>query len=133
MEETFKRVIRLLKKTGDKMIFFDSQEPENSFVMIDLDHYEEEVLKGDLKGPILVKKDNLTNEDLTDKINRDISDWRNQENSPYLSEETAMGSQNFRSNPANIKEESEKSDNGTKKSSWQIPGEVKKAASAIEE
>ena len=36
MNEYFQRIVRLIKKTGEKMVFFDSQQPENSFVILNI-------------------------------------------------------------------------------------------------
>lgn len=121
MDENFRRIIRLLKKTGDKMVFFDSQEPENSFVAMSIDSYEQELT---VKEPndITVKALSLTEDDLADKINRDLSEWKNQENSQYLVEETTIGSQYFVKNPPKLNE---------KPKNWQIPGSTKEAAEEI--
>ncbi len=121
MDENFQRIIRLIKKTGDKMVFFDSQQPENSFVVLSVEAYERE-LDASLKNNIPVKSLGLTEGALTDKINRDLAEWKNQENNQYLSEETAIGSQYFVPNPSKFSE---------KTKNWQISGATKHAAEEI--
>ena len=64
----------------------------------------------------------LTEDDLTDKINRDLAEWKNSENFENLAEETSIGSQYFAQNP---QKSSEKTKN------WQIPGQIKKAAEEV--
>ncbi|MFZ4648322.1 MAG: hypothetical protein ACOYMB_01655 [Patescibacteria group bacterium] len=122
MDENFQRIIRLIKKTGDKMVFFDSQQPENSFVVLSLEAYERELNGDNLKSETPVKPLGLTEGGLTDKINRDLAEWKNQENTPYLDEETEIGSQFFSQSPP---KSSEKAKN------WQIPGAIKQAAEEI--
>lgn len=43
MSSQLQRAINLAKKTGDKLIVFDSREPENSYVLIPFAEYEREV------------------------------------------------------------------------------------------
>ncbi|MCX6797623.1 MAG: hypothetical protein NTX66_00145 [Candidatus Falkowbacteria bacterium] len=108
MLDQLKKAIKLIKKTGDKIVFFDSQEPENTVVLVDLDSYEKMVLGGEIADNKLVYKKTLTDEDLTDKINREILIWKNQENSRFLEEENKA------------------------RKGWQIPPEVKSGAKEIE-
>lgn len=122
MNEYLQRMIRLIKKTGDKMVFFDSQQPENSFVIFSLEAYEREVEDKETNKQIPVKTLGLTEDDLTDKINRDLAEWKNSENLENLAEETSIGSQYFAPNPP---KSSEKTNN------WQIPGQIKKAAEEV--
>jgi hypothetical protein len=122
MNEYFQRIVRLIKKTGDKMVFFDSQQPENSFVIFSLEAYERELENKPTNSEIPVKTLGLTEDDLTDKINRDLAEWKNSENFENLAEETSIGSQYFVQNP---QKSSEKTKN------WQIPGQIKKAAEEV--
>ena len=108
MLDQLKKAIKLVKKTGDKIIFFDSQEPENTVVILDLDAYEKLALATEKSTGNEGSTHNLTDEDLTDKINREILMWKNQENSQFLEEE-----------------------NKTRKG-WQIPPAIKNAAKEIE-
>jgi hypothetical protein len=55
-----------------------------------------------------IKSEKLTEDDLTDKINREISMWKNRDNSAFLNEENKP------------------------KKAWQIPSQVKNNAQNIE-
>ena len=122
MDENFQRVIRLIKKTGDKMVFFDSQQPENSFVIFSLEAYEKELEAESSPKEIPVQALGLTEDGLTDKINRDLVEWKNNGNSQHLAEETTIGSQYFAQGPSKTSE---------KTKNWQIPGQIKEAAEEI--
>jgi len=131
--EQLKRILNLIKKTGDKVVVFDAIEPDASYVLMNFDSYEgmidgqaetslrtkvesvnplaelakKEELKADiadLEGNSL----NLTEEDLTDKINREISVWKNTQNAESLA-----------------------ADDRPKKA-WSIPPQVKNKAQEIE-
>jgi len=113
MIDSLSKIISLIKKTGDKVVVYDRENPLDSYVIMDLEQYAELADKNCLKsGKMIENKSNteadLTAEDLTDRINRDICTWRNEENSEYLGEE----SQNR--NP------------------WAIPLKVKNGAQKIE-
>lgn len=108
MFDQLKKAIKLVKKTGDKIIFFDSQAPEDTVVLVDLDSYEKMVFGGDKADNKLAYNKNLTDEDLADKINREILLWKNQENSQFLEEENKP------------------------RKTWQIPPDIKSGAKEIE-
>ena len=79
------KAINLVKKTGDRLIIFDSSRPDDVFVILSLKDYENLVLgKSEVRG--------LTEEELLDKINRDIAIWKSEQNSD---EETAVNSDYF--------------------------------------
>lgn len=70
MADRLQRLIHLINKTGDKLIVFDQQNSDNCYVISSLSDYEEVVKEGgDIKG--------LTEDELIDKINRDIAIWKN--------------------------------------------------------
>jgi hypothetical protein len=70
MQDRLQRLIHLINKTGDKLIVFDQQNPDNCYVISGLTDYEDIVKEGsDVKG--------LTEDELIDKINRDIAIWKN--------------------------------------------------------
>lgn len=104
MREHLKKALRLARKTKDAILFFDAESPEDSFAILDLDRYEEIVDPVILNKKDRVYQSNLTGEDLADKINREISDWKNTEQSDYLFEETKESPR------------------------WQIPPHIKKKA-----
>ena len=69
MQDQLQKAINLAKKTGDKLIVFDSSKPDNVFVVLSLKDYENLVLgKSEVRG--------LTEDELLDKINRDIAIWK---------------------------------------------------------
>lgn len=104
MRKHLKKALRLARKTNDAIIFFDSENPEDSFAILDLDRYEQIVDQKTLDDNKAVYKGDLTDDNLADKMNREISDWQNEEKAEYLAEES-------KSRP-----------------NWQIPSAVKKKA-----
>ncbi len=71
MKEIFERLFNLIKKTGDKVVFYDSAKGE-AYVMMRMEDYEKMTVntQGD---------ENLTNfhaSDKIEKINQDIAMWR---------------------------------------------------------
>ncbi len=125
--EQLKKILKLIKRTGDRVVVFDSSAPEDSYVIMDLDRYAGMMTGSELADPRVVannqaniqelsleksrkneEKENLTEEDLTDKINREISIWKNRENASYLGEENKP------------------------KKPWQIPPQVKDRAQGVE-
>ena len=134
--EELKRVFKLIKKTGDRVILYDSQNPDDSFVLMNISSYEKSVesqldkeeeeistsdnsLEIEKKDSDLelkkVKKetldDGLTEEDLTDKINREISIWKSKEDESFFVEDNK--------NERFVKP-------------WSIPSEVKQKAKEVE-
>ncbi len=83
--EKFKRIVKLIEKTGDKCIVFDPKN-DDTYVIMGLNDYERMALN---KNEV----SDLTEEQLLDKINRDIAVWKaSQENDkeidiPPLSEQ----------------------------------------------
>ena len=73
MQDQLQKAISLAKKTGDKLVVFDSAKPDNVFVVLSLKDYENLVLgKSEVRG--------LTEDGLLDKINRDIAIWKSDQN-----------------------------------------------------
>lgn len=70
MQNELQRVLNLAKKTGDRVIVFDYNEPKNTYVVMDIDQYENMVEKNQ---PV----EDLTEGELLDKINGDIAQWKN--------------------------------------------------------
>lgn len=83
MSKQLKQVINLSKKTGDRIIVFDNSEPDNSFVVMTLDQYE------NIMG---LESESLTDKKIIDKMN---------------SNESNNGKSNNWRIPPRIKEESE--------------------------
>jgi ribosomal protein L30E len=113
--EQLKKILKLVKTTGDRVIIFDANSPEDSYVVMDINNYSKmvSVPVGETVEKITEikakteEKENLTEEDLTDKINREISMWKNRENLPYLDEEEKT------------------------KKAWSIPSQVKNKAQEV--
>ncbi len=124
--EQLKKILTLVKKTGDRVIIFDAANPDDSYALMDFSSYESLISKGQkitekidsasqentlIKPELPVKTEkmeNLTEEDLTDKINREISMWKNRDDSAYLGEENKP------------------------KKAWQIPPQVKDKAQEVQ-
>ncbi len=115
------KAINLAKKTGDRLIVFDSSKPDNVFVVLSLKDYENLVLgRSEVRG--------LTEDELLDKINRDIAIWK--------SEQDFSENPSYFENPPveNGKPESIDKIIRKAKRGWSIPGKVKsKAEEIIEE
>ena len=108
--EPLKKILNLIKKTGDKVIIYSEQDPDGSVILMGLESYEK-LLKNDQSDdnkPKTATTSDLTADDLTDRINCDISAWKNQENGRYLAEESKSR------NP------------------WAIPNQIKDGAQKIE-
>lgn len=74
MKEIFERLLNLIKKTGDKVVFYDSKKGE-AYVVMRMEDYEKMTIGENEKG-------NLTNfhaPDKIEKINQDIAMWREEE------------------------------------------------------
>jgi len=112
LPEKFAKILELIRKTGDRLILVDSQDPSQAYALLNFDAYydlifsQEKIKQPEVDSasgvdPKLTDKpqnsketvtkteplNNLTEEDLTDKINREISMWKNKDESPYLGED----------------------------------------------
>jgi len=68
MENKWGKVLSLIKKTGDRCIIFDEEEG-NAFVVMDIKEYEKLIFQRS-------EVRDLTEDELLDKINRDIAIWQ---------------------------------------------------------
>lgn len=72
MQEQLQKAIKLAKKTGDRLIVFDPNNADLAYVVMTLEDYERlMVKKSEVKG--------LTEDELLDKINRDIAIWKSEQ------------------------------------------------------
>ena len=72
MQDQFQKAIKLAKKTGDRLIVFDPAKSDLAYVIMALDEYERLALKkSEVRG--------LTEDELLDKINRDIAIWKSEQ------------------------------------------------------
>jgi hypothetical protein len=128
--EQLKKILNLVKQTGDRVILFDANQPDESYVVMNFDVYtkmsgakeivtkpaEQSTLKlaenNNIEAPDSQdsknKTENLTEEDLTDKINREISMWKNRDDLSFSPEENKA------------------------KKGWSIPPQVKDKAQEVE-
>ena len=108
--EPLKKILALNQQTGDSLVIYNEREPEKTQVIMSWERYEK-LVKGQVAEPEKEVdsdlKNDLTSEELTDRINGDISTWKNQEKAPFLAEESKNN------NP------------------WAIPPQVKKGAEEI--
>ena len=76
--KNFKRILELIRKTGDRFIFED--EEGQIFVILDIDDYEGIVLQNS-------QVNGLSEQELLNKINKDIAVWRDLQNVKDLGED----------------------------------------------
>lgn len=71
MTSEFQKALDLIKKTGDKLVFYDAGN-DNTFVVLPIDDYQKLLFEdSSIAG--------LTEEQLLAKINRDIARWREEQ------------------------------------------------------
>jgi nicotinamide mononucleotide adenylyltransferase len=142
-----KKILRLAKKTGDKIILFDSNEPESAYVLIGLEEYEQNFDVHSVNSAKVEPIKDLTGDELTDKINRDISLWKNRES--FFSQEQEKNEsplmpiieKDFNVVPLdsnredmvgkNVDKENIEERKQEKKPRWQIPSVVKEKAQKV--
>jgi hypothetical protein len=89
MRSQLERAINLAAVTGDKIIIVD-KENDRSLAVMNLDEYEK-LLNGESKRN--KKIDNLTEEDLLDKINHDIISWKDAREEKFFLENSETDSE----------------------------------------
>jgi PHD/YefM family antitoxin component YafN of YafNO toxin-antitoxin module len=86
MSENLEKIVNLIRKTGDKAIIIDAQ-GNPSYVIMTISDYERLMLgKSEVLG--------LTEQELLDKINRDINFWKE----ASKQQETAIDQYDFSKN-----------------------------------
>jgi len=108
MDDKFKKIIDLARKTGDKIFVYDSSGLEEAVVMMGLDEYEKI-----LQNNNSIK--DLTESELLDRINCDIALWRS---------ENSVNDDLANTENEELKEGLKKD---KQKKVWSIPAEVKDA------
>lgn len=75
MDNQLEKALRLARKNNDRLIIYDSANPGNALAVVPLDEYEK-MTHG--------QRDiaDLTEQELLDKINRDIAIWKSEQGSP---------------------------------------------------
>ncbi len=124
MYNQIQRAINLIRKTGDRLLLADKE--ENVYAVMALDQYENLVHKvSGVRG--------LTEDELLDKINRDIAIWKSDQEFDNYNHKGSLDESNF---IPNIKENIERKmdfnlSGENKKNNWKIPGEIKEGAEEI--
>jgi hypothetical protein len=136
IQNQLQKAINLAKKTGDKIIVFDSANSNDAYAVMSLDEYEKLIDgAGGARG--------LTEEELLDKINRDVAIWKSGDESSE-SDESEVGKEgsvnekmmeNFylsadKQNSPHFKKE-RRNENNKKRNNWSIPSERKKTEEEI--
>jgi hypothetical protein len=124
MYNQFQKVLNMVKKTGDRIVVLDNNAgKESAYVIMNLDDYEKMVVKNSEVA-------NLTEEELLDKINRDIAVWKSQQD--YFKPESAETDDHLPDfNPKSFEPISFSERPAIKKKRWEIPWERKEAAEEI--
>ncbi len=127
MNNQLKKAIELVKKTGDRIIIFDTARSDYPYVLMSLNEYEKLVIgKSEVRG--------LTEDELLDKINRDIAIWKSEQELDKLARTgpyEAEFSQPSPGEPVPIREILDKSGPMITKKRWTIPDEIKDAAEEV--
>lgn len=163
MQTQLDKALKLAKKTGDRLIVFDSPTSENAFVVMNLEQYED-LLDGECDGNCNFEHEDdtefdedfdfeeemglnedfgsdlagLTEEEMLDKINRDIAQWKevnsDHGNEQNLGENEEKVAEYTPANESN-QEEQEMSrsfgESQDRRSRWAIRNDVKEAAEEI--
>jgi len=118
MQSQLQKAIDLVKKTGDRLIVFDSTKRDDVYVIMSLKDYENLILgKSEVRG--------LTEDELLDKINRDIAIWKSEQDSVEDLE------QYKRSNIFNFDNRSARRKEGKSANTWSIPEDIKEGAEEV--
>lgn len=78
MDSNFKKIIKLITKTGDRFVVSDSGF-EMPYVVMSLESYENLVLADDGLGELEETLEETSEAKLLEKINRDIAVWKSQQ------------------------------------------------------
>ena len=150
MSKEIKKVISLAKKTGDRIIVFDPEEGGENFVIVSLEEYEKLLNQS---GKISLNNNeghgikNLTEDELIDRINRNIAVWKNENKDKELDSykiiETVLQSglendsesesDDYEEDNLYYYDEEEQEEKGSGGRSWDIPLDVKKGAEEVRE
>lgn len=131
MPNKLQKAINLAQKTGDRIIVYDYNNPDNTYVIMSIDEYERLALgKNEVR--------NLTEDELLDKINRDIAVWKNEQIDRNVFEDKFENKEDYSdySNSYFEKvgdnlEKQMKKDEEKKRNHWVIPSKRKEAAEEV--
>lgn len=135
MQYQLQKAINLARKTGDRLIIFDYSRPSDAYVVMSLDEYERLVMKRS-------EVHNLTEEELIDKINRDVAIWKSENESDDFDNYFPRDFKGEKNEPASreyfyggglesLEKEILKKKDKIKNSNWAIPPARKRAAEEI--
>jgi hypothetical protein len=130
MLSQLEKAINLARKTGDRLIIFDNIRSDNGYVVMGWKDYENLILgRSEVRG--------LTEDELLDKINRDIAIWKSEQE---LAEDYSRYSEKYQeilakmdfpdaddANSADSKDYKKEN----KRSAWLIPKIRKEAAEEV--
>lgn len=121
MNSQLQKAFNLAKKTGDRLIVFEGPKSDNGYVVMGLEDYEKLTIgKSDVRD--------LTEDELLDKINRDIAIWKSEQDFLNLSQDTFSDFESREQGDRDI--ESIKSDI-KRRNTWAIPNDRKQGAEEI--
>ncbi len=128
MQNQLKKAIDLARKTGDRLIVYDLNTGDSPFMVMSLDEYEKLVTqKSGVRG--------LTEDELLDKINRDIAIWKSEQDMELSQKEIHSVfevSKNREFTPINdILDKTDKEKQLPKSNHWRIPRDIKDGAEEI--
>ncbi len=116
MSNKLQKVMRLARKTGDRIVVFDNSEPDNSFVVMPLEEYEDFLGLSDKNG----ENSGLTEEKITDTMS-------NSGQNKMLQNDHDFHKENIYSSGQILKNRYKGNNN------WSIPKSVKEAAVDVED
>ncbi|MCK4540132.1 hypothetical protein KAU09_03195 [Candidatus Parcubacteria bacterium] len=91
MQNQLQKAINLVNKTGDRLLVVDMANPEQVFALMSIDEYEKLMI-----GRSEVR--NLTENELLDKINRDIAIWKSENEFNENGQKSSIQAQKYLSN-----------------------------------
>lgn len=125
LHSKLQKAFNLSKKTGDRLIVFDGLTANDAYVVMSLEEYEKLAIgKSEVRS--------LTEDELLDKINRDIAIWKSERSFEDLDDNFNEESDgNFEEKEEIIKKREVENINKGFKNNWKIPKERKQSAEDI--
>ncbi len=130
MDKQLQKLIDLSNKTGDRLVVFDQNNPNSAYVVMGINDYEKMAIgRSEVRG--------LTEDELVDKINRDIAIWKSDKFDEAISQESKGyfdDNESIREGDDwhSVEEITKKTENKNKKrDAWSIPSDRKEKAEEI--
>ncbi len=120
MQDRLERLINLINKTGDKLIVFDPSNPDAAYAIMGVSEYEKLA-----KTSGAVKR--LTEDELIDKINRDIALWKEGQDYALADDVQITDYDDERSEPVPVSVPDEP-ERPVRKNHWSIPASRRREA-----